>query len=161
MSMTEEPRGIFAGHAPNEEMDPLKEAEELQSKLRPGRIVRVKRMSAICTPVDPERASIFDVSEDDAPYASLREALEDAFAQAAYGKGKARHTTKDEPFEEQDIIKITALLGPMAPTFQVVKKIKEGIRMLGRGQRADAIQEFLGAVVYAAAIAVAAKKGKI
>lgn len=67
----------------------------------------------------PERAM-------DAPgYEHLAAVLQDAYAQAAFGKGKERHAN-DLPFDHQPMQAISRLLGnPTGMTYQVCKKVVE------------------------------------
>lgn len=87
--------------------------------------------------------------EDGGPYASLRAVLDEAHAQAAHGKGKARHAN-DRPFEQQPILEIGRMVGSGFALGQVMKKAQEAIGMVSRGENDAAVKELLGAIVYAA-----------
>lgn len=79
-------------------------------------------------------------------YASLRMVLDDAFSQAAVGKGRERHAN-GEAFEDQIICEVTRRLGSGYPLGQAVKKIYESQRLGGeRG-----VAELLGCINYVAA----------
>jgi hypothetical protein len=88
-------------------------------------------------------------------YGDLRAILDEAYAQSAHGKGKERHASAPEgddlPWERQPILQITRSVGLGFPTGQSVKKITEACGMVNRGKRESAVQELLGAIVYAAA----------
>ena len=86
------------------------------------------------------------------PYAALRAILEDAYAQAASGKGAERHAN-GRPWTEQPINTITEAVGVGFPAGQAVKKLTEAMGMLRRGEADAARREILGAIVYAAALA--------
>lgn len=94
---------------------------------------------------EPERAM-------DAPgYEHLAAVLKDAYAQAAFGKGKERHAN-DLPFDHQPMQTISRLLGnPTGMTYQVCKKVVEAMNMKDRAARR---RELLGAIVYLAGIVV-------
>lgn len=86
-------------------------------------------------------------------YDTLARILGDAFVQSAFGKGKKRHANA-RPFDDQPISTIPELLGPVGvggTAYQVIKKTQEAVGMHQRGDRAAAIAELLGAIVYAAA----------
>lgn len=93
----------------------------------------------------PERAM-------DAPgYEHLAAVLKDAYAQAAFGKGKERHAN-DLPFDHQPMQTISRLLGnPTGMTYQVCKKVVEAMNMKDRAARR---RELLGAIVYLAGVIV-------
>lgn len=93
----------------------------------------------------PERAM-------DAPgYEHLAAVLKDAYAQAAFGKGKERHAN-DLPFDHQPMQAISRLLGnPTGMTYQVCKKVVEAMNMKDRAARR---RELLGAIVYLAGVVV-------
>lgn len=93
------------------------------------------------------------------PYAPLREILDEAYAQAADGKGKERHAN-DKPFLEQPLFKITDSVGIGFPMGQAMKKIEEAKGMVDRGQPVAAINEMLGAIVYLCATILHLKKIK-
>lgn len=92
----------------------------------------------------PERAM-------DAPgYEHLAAVLKDAYAQAAFGKGKERHAN-DLPFDHQPMQTISRLLGNTGMTYQVCKKVVEAMNMKDRAARR---RELLGAIVYLAGVVV-------
>jgi len=95
-------------------------------------------------PADPAEA----VTSDD--YGALRAVLDDAFAQAANGKGAERHGN-GQRFEDQPIFTIAAEEGPAFLTGQAKKKITEARGMVERRQFGAAEREYLGAIVYLAA----------
>lgn len=80
-------------------------------------------------------------------YADLAGVLTLALQQSAKGKGKERHARGDTPFDRQPIMEIPRMVGPSGTAYQVMKKSQEAMRMEPR----DAINEMLGAIVYAAA----------
>lgn len=96
-------------------------------------------------PHQPKRAM-------DAPgYEHLASVLQDAYAQAAFGKGKERHAN-DLPFDHQPMQAISRLLGnPTGMTYQVCKKVVEAMNMKDSGARR---RELLGAIVYLAGVVV-------
>lgn len=83
-------------------------------------------------------------------YAPLREVLDRAFEQAAFGKGKERHAN-DKPFLQQPIMEITRMHGIGFVTGQAAKKAQEAVGMVGRKEFPAAHREILGAIVYLAA----------
>jgi len=86
-------------------------------------------------------------------YESLAFVLNAALEQAQEGKGKERHAS-GEPFERQKICEITRRVGLGGPAFQVVKKTEEAVRLLERGNPAQAVEDLLGAINYAAAMVI-------
>lgn len=88
--------------------------------------------------------------EDDG-YAILRSILDDAFAQAAHGKGKERHANGRD-WDRQPIAEIGRMVGPGFNAGQAMKKLQESIGMMQRGDLAAAERELLGAIVYAASV---------
>jgi len=78
-------------------------------------------------------------------YKSLQNILQEAYLQAAEGKGKERHAN-GEPFEEQLICQI-GRLGLNFCLGQAVKKIVESGRL--EGERG--VKELLGAINYISA----------
>lgn len=84
-------------------------------------------------------------------YEHLAAVLKDAYAQAAFGKGKERHAN-DLPFDHQPMQTISRLLGnPTGMTYQVCKKVVEAMNMKDRAARR---RELLGAIVYLAGVVV-------
>lgn len=86
-------------------------------------------------------------------YEALRYELEQAFAQAACGKGRERHAN-NRHFEEQPILKICQLAGDGFAVGQVMKKLQEAQGMVARGEGEAALREVHGAIVYCAALAI-------
>lgn len=81
-------------------------------------------------------------------YASLRRVLALAAAQAESGKGKDRHATEGEAFEEQQIVQLGKWMGSSHYEIgQACKKSLESTRL----PRDKALAELLGAIVYLAA----------
>jgi hypothetical protein len=88
---------------------------------------------------------------DEAPgYMALSAVLDDAFSQAAHGKGKERHAREDEQFTDQLIIEGAKRFGIGALLFQAYKKSEESQRLEYHRARA----ELLGAIVYLAAAVI-------
>ena len=85
-------------------------------------------------------------------YSVLRAILDDAYAQAASGKGAERHAN-GQVWSRQPINTITEAVGPGFPAGQAIKKLIEALGMLRRGEADAARREILGAIVYAAALA--------
>jgi hypothetical protein len=80
-------------------------------------------------------------------YESLCDVFSMAIARAATGKGKERHASPGEKFEDQFICRGTREEGHGAPRFQAIKKITEAKRL----DKDAAIKELLDAMVYLAA----------
>lgn len=78
-------------------------------------------------------------------YATLRDILNEAYDQAATGKGKERHAN-DRPWSAQPIAEIGRMVGVGFNLGQAMKKLQEASRMEGE----VAVRELLGAIVYAA-----------
>lgn len=87
-------------------------------------------------------------------YEQLAAVLQDAYDQAAKGKGAARHGT-GKPFHEQPMQDLIALYGPGFALGQAGKKMQESQRM----DRGAAERELLGAIVYIAGAIIAARGG--
>jgi hypothetical protein len=83
-------------------------------------------------------------------YGPLASILQEAYEQAAGGKGKERHAN-GKPFLDQPIMEIARMVGVGFQTGQVQKKVQEATSMFGRGQAEAAVRELLGAINYAAA----------
>ena len=84
-------------------------------------------------------------------YQTLQDVLEDAYEQAARGKGKERHG-RGATFESQPMQVISGLLETdLGMAFQAIKKLQEGVRMEDAAARE---RELLGAIVYIAGIIV-------
>lgn len=82
-------------------------------------------------------------------YAPLAAVLQEAYDQAARGKGYDRHDN-GEPFTGQRAMSIGRKVGPGFPLGQSLKKTEEAATMIGKGQPDAAIRELLGAINYAA-----------
>lgn len=78
-------------------------------------------------------------------YTTLRDILNEAYDQAATGKGKDRHAN-DRPWSAQPIAEIGRMVGVGFNLGQAMKKLQEASRMEGEA----AVRELLGAIVYAA-----------
>lgn len=87
-------------------------------------------------------------------YISLGLVLQSALEQASRGKGRERHASAGEAYENQIICEVTRRLGSGYPLGQAVKKIYEAQRLGGeRG-----IAELLGAINYIAASVIVMKE---
>ena len=89
-------------------------------------------------------------------YEQLATVLQDAYDQAAKGKGAARHGT-GKPFHEQPMQDLIRLYGPGFALGQAGKKMQESQRM----DRDAAERELLGAIVYIAGAIIAARGGVV
>ena len=89
------------------------------------------------------------------PYFSLSAVFEEAFQQASNGKGKERHASEGEAFEDQPICEMARRLGHSGPLYQAVKKIYESQRL--EGERG--VRELLGAINYIAAAIIVRREG--
>ena len=88
-------------------------------------------------------------------YAALYRVYEDAYEQASEGKGKVRHASEGEAYEDQIICEVARRVGLGYPLGQAVKKIYESQRLGGeRG-----VAELLGALNYVAAAVVVMREG--
>lgn len=83
-------------------------------------------------------------------YEKLAEVLDDAFSQAAHGKGNERHAT-GHPFHEQPMQTLIDLYGQGFALGQAAKKMQEGQRLPYAHNRA----ELLGAICYIAGAIIA------
>lgn len=105
-------------------------------------------------PQDKIVPMVFLDEETKKNYQILLETLIDAFNQAAYGKGKERHSSGDS-YDQQPCCFIARKLGIGFPLGQAMKKIEESIRL----ETKHGIAELLGAINYiAAAIIVLREK---
>jgi len=86
---------------------------------------------------------------NDKDYQALRIVLDAAYDQAAIGKGRDRHA-QDLPFEQQPMQRLLDLYGPGFAAGQIGKKVQESLRL----PTDMAVQELLGAIVYAAGLIV-------
>lgn len=82
-------------------------------------------------------------------YESLAQVLQEAYDQAARGKGAERHAN-DLPFDQQPMQQIARRRGLGFLLGQVDKKTEEAQGMLERGERAAWRREILGAINYLA-----------
>lgn len=88
-------------------------------------------------------------------YEELERILKLAYEQSARGKGRERHATGPlgfRPWTQQPILEIGRMIGPGYHAGQVQKKVQEAITMYGSKNIHGALQECLGAIVYAAAM---------
>ena len=88
-------------------------------------------------------------------YYSLLEVFEEAYKQASEGKGKDRHASEGEAFEDQPICEMARRLGHGGPLYQAVKKIYESQGL--EGERG--VSELLGAINYIAAAIIVRREG--
>ena len=89
------------------------------------------------------------------PHMVLRCILDEAYEQAAEGKGKERHAG-DKPFLRQPIMEIGRMVGEGYNMGQAMKKLQEAetlLRLEGKGVEA-AVRELLGAIVYTASAVI-------
>ena len=109
--------------------------------------------------IAPFRIEKTNTPTSNAQYESLREVLDAAYAQSAYGKGRERHAN-DRPFDKQPVLEMARMVGVGGPVFQAMKKAQEAVGMANRGEIDKAIHELLGTIVYAAAAVVLLKEQK-
>jgi hypothetical protein len=100
--------------------------------------------NGIYDPTDKENFTVRDEN-----YSSLESVLNEAYAQAAFGKGKERHAI-NEPFEQQLIVYLEKL-GLSYCEGQSVKKIIEA-------HRTGSEEDLLGAINYIAAHIIAKRE---
>ncbi len=94
------------------------------------------------------------------PYRALENALDSCYAQAAWGKGKQRHTDGGEPIEQQFICRGQRVFGIGGGLFQAGKKCEEAFRLQGRGNTDAALAELRGAINYIAAAIIVLEEGR-
>lgn len=88
-------------------------------------------------------------------YISLGLVMQSALEQASKGKGKERHASEGEAYEDQIICEVARRVGLGYPLGQAVKKIYESQRIGGeRG-----VAELLGALNYIAAAVIVMREG--
>lgn len=88
-------------------------------------------------------------------YDSLVQVYQDAVIQASKGKGRERHASEGEAYENQIICEVARRVGLGYPLGQAVKKIYESQRIGGeRG-----VAELLGALNYVAAAVIVMREG--
>lgn len=92
-------------------------------------------------------------------YESLSDVLLRAFDQAATGKGAERHAD-GKSFEDQPMQHIARRRGIGFILGQADKKSEEAQGMLDRGEKAKAVHELLGAIVYLAGAIIFIEKDK-
>lgn len=98
------------------------------------------------------------IGDDYSAYAALADVLNDAYMQAAHGKGRNRHS-QGKPFLEQPILEIPRMQSSIdGLTYQVMKKAQEASRMLNRGRYSAAVAELYGVINYAAAAVIRARE---
>lgn len=86
-------------------------------------------------------------------YLTLRNVLDRAYDQAAYGKGHKRHA-QDQAFEDQPMQKLIQLYGVGFALGQAGKKAQESQRL----DREAGIRELLGAINYLAGAIIAMER---
>lgn len=91
-------------------------------------------------------------------YAALLRELSEAYLQSAKGKGVERHAN-GRPFDRQPIMELARMHGPGFATGQAAKKAQEALGMAARGEKAKAMAELHGAVVYVCAAASLIREG--
>lgn len=134
------------------------------SKQGPGNVLKVNEMD-LDPYVDP-----YDAPEKGSPtknivshtenYDALAIVLQDAFNQAATGKGHERHSG-GKAFTKQPILEIARMLsGIDGHAFQIMKKAQEAARMERNGARDSAIRELYGIINYAAAAVLLIREQK-
>lgn len=102
-------------------------------------------------PLVPPKPMVFDIDG----YEQLGDVLQEAYDQAALGKGKERHAN-GKPFHEQPMQGISELIGNGdGLAFQAIKKLTEGMRMEDQ-KRFEA--EALGAINYIAGLVIFRRK---
>jgi superfamily II helicase len=79
----------------------------------------------------------------------------DAMYRTSCGKGRERHASGDEPFEEQFILRGARIFGLGGLQFQIAKKIEETVNITDYEAR---INEFLDIMVYSAAAVIRIKE---
>jgi hypothetical protein len=103
-----------------------------------------------------EMGEAFDANLEIEPlYESLKHHLDQAYWQAATGKGKDRHANNGQSFEHQDICEINRRIGSFdGCLYQACKKSIESKRILQQKGKEAAIQELYGAINYLAAACI-------
>jgi hypothetical protein len=95
-----------------------------------------------------------------AGYEPLGLVLNEAYEQAASGKGRERHA-RDKPFDRQPILEIGRMLSTAdGEMYQAIKKTQEASGMVERGQHDRAVVELLGAINYLAAAVMLIRERK-
>jgi len=115
-------------------------------------------LSSLQTPEQKE--AIKRECQHESNYEPLRAVLDEAYEQAASGKGNERHAN-GKPFIQQPILEIARMQdGTIAGhTFQVMKKAQEATRMAKNEDVEKAIHELYGVIVYAAAAVILLQEG--
>jgi hypothetical protein len=127
-------------------------AETVTTTQEPARLTCVHgRVDGVfCLHCNPPLAvgCVWCEGDPDDGYDSLRQVFEAALLQASRGKGKERHASDGESFEQQQIVRFNDWMGSNHFTVgQAVKKAIESTRL----EPARARAELLGAIVYLAA----------
>jgi len=139
---------------------PVETPNEDNSKDPPGLVLR-KSLNAfgnVMAEAMKKDGAMAHEAEKTAPdYEPLLEVLDDAYHQAATGKGVERHGG-GKPFMDQPIMTITRARGIGFPLGQADKKIDEAHRMIQNGNVEDAIAELHGAIIYTAAAVLAVQE---
>lgn len=99
------------------------------------------------------------VISHDEKYDALAGVLQDAYDQAATGKGRHRHAN-GKPFDRQPIMEIGRMVGIGYPAGQAQKKAQEAAGMFRRGEGDAAVAELLGAINYLAAAVMLIRETK-
>lgn len=90
-------------------------------------------------------------------YEALMLELAHGLNRAQLSKGKERHANS-EPFERQQIVAFARVVGVGAPTYQILKKTCEAVRLMEMGRHGDAVNELHDVMVYAAAAAIVVRE---
>jgi hypothetical protein len=88
-------------------------------------------------------------------YEDLHEVFMEAMYRCSCGKGKERHVTGDEPFDEQYILRGVRRFGFGGIHFQIGKKNEEIENLV---EYEEKINEFLDIMVYSAAAVIRIKE---
>lgn len=116
--------------------------------------VHTEALDAILTLTEAAEPTHAPVGDDYSAYTALADVLNDAYMQAARGKGNKRHSA-GKPFLEQPILEIVRMLdGVDGHAYQIMKKAQEASRMVTREQYSSAVAEFYGVINYAAAAVI-------
>lgn len=88
-------------------------------------------------------------------YISLGLVMQSALEQASKGKGRERHASEGEAYEDQIICEVARRVGLGYPLGQAVKKIYESQRLGGE----SGVAELLGAINYIATAVIVMREG--
>lgn len=94
---------------------------------------------------------------DPPDYSKLRDVLRRAVEQASDGKGRVRHATGQDAFEEQQIVKLGLWMG--STHFEIGQACKKAIEST-RLEKTRAVSELLGAINYLAAAVLVLERGQ-